>query len=490
MPSGGLSFAPPVSRRTDRLFPISSAFPVKGFQPVTWAIIGLCALVAFLQLMLPPDPPVETIYLRYGAHPALVMFDFLPWNADSPSIAWTAFTSLFVHAGIMHVLMNMLFFHCFSLPVESLMGSVRYALFYILCGIAGVVVHSAVNPDSFTPLVGASGAVTGVLAAHTLLLPWTKIRIGGSAENPKTAPAWGFTAFWIFLQLLEALDSNSTTAFGAHAGGGIAGLMLAPLFVKRGVRVLARPDEDTEHALEYDDGFAVSWPFAVAIAAVLFAGLGTALVNTQGAVDPLAATNAREWVALARLEGGGVPLDTARGLSAYRAAAAEDPKIATRLAAILHAGKIVPKNDGEAAQWYERGAMMKDPDAVSAYALMLIDGNVIDRHRDRGLAMLRDLANDGFASADLQLGQVLESGRGEAEPDIAGAAHSYKHGCDGTASERVKSAGRYDACRRYAQMLKEGRGVPRDLDEAAKVLNRIEAQKLLDAGFEAFQQRR
>jgi TPR repeat protein len=133
---------------------------------------------------------------------------------------------------------------------------------------------------------------------------------------------------------------------------------------------------------------------------------------------------------------------------------------------------------------------MKDPGAVAAYALMLIDGNVIARQRDRGLAMLRDLANDGFASADLQLGQVLESGRGEAAPDFAGAAQRYKHGCDGTASERIKSAGRYDACRRYAQMLKEGRGVPRDPDEAEKVLKQVEAQKLLDAGFEAFQQRR
>ncbi len=152
------------------MFPISSAFPVKGVQPVTWAIIGICAVVEIVQMLHASSMPSE-MHDLYGAHPALVMFDFLPWNADSPYIAWTSITSLFVHAGILHVLFNVLFFHCFSLPIESLMGSVRYAIFYLLCGLAGVIVHSLGEPDSFTPLVGASGAVTGMLAAHTLLLP-------------------------------------------------------------------------------------------------------------------------------------------------------------------------------------------------------------------------------------------------------------------------------------------------------------------------------
>lgn len=470
-----------------RLFPISSAFPVKGFQPVTWAIIGLCGLVAVAQLALTQTVPPETVYLDYGSHPALVVFDFLPWNPDSAHIAWTALTSMFVHAGMLHVLFNMLFFHCFSEPVESLMGSVRYAIFYLLCGFAGVVMYGILNPDSFTPLVGASGAVTGVLTAHTLLLPWTRIRI--SLVSDSTAPAWGFTATWIGLQVLQAVSGDATTAFGAHFGGGVAGLMLAPLFVKRGVLMLAPPVEDAEHAFEYDEGFAVSWPVAAGIAGLLVAGLGSLLLGCPKDVDPVAAANAREWVAMARLEGAGLPKDTMRGLALYRTVAPEDPAIAFRLAETLHNGKTVPKDDVEAAQWYERAARAKQPDAIQAYALMLIDGAVVPRDRARGLALFVELAGEGYSSADLRLGEILEQGRGSAPPDFSAAVERYRHGCDNPATERAKTAGRAQSCRRYAQMLKEGRGVPADQDAADKLLKQLEARELMDAGIEALQQR-
>src|SRR5205823_10328019 len=102
-----------------------------------------------------------------------------------------------IHEGILHVVGNMLFFHCFSMAVESLMGSARYAVFYLLCGVAATLVHSLFNPDSFIPLIGASGAVVGVLAAHTILLPWTRINISAGLLDPKSLPAWSFTAYWL-----------------------------------------------------------------------------------------------------------------------------------------------------------------------------------------------------------------------------------------------------------------------------------------------------
>ncbi len=468
------------------MFPVSSAFPVKGFQPVTWAIIALCVLVSLVQLILSPSLADGEFYLRYGAHPALAIFDFWPWNADSPAIALSAVTSMFVHAGILHLLFNMLFFHCFSEPVESLMGSVRYAPFYVLCGLAGVVVHCTIDPDSFTPLVGASGAVTGVLAAHTLLLPYTQIRIGLNS----TTPAWGFTALWIFLQLLQSLGGDSTTAFGAHLGGGVAGLMLAPLFAKKGVQILARPVEDTEHALEYDEGFVVPRPVAAGAAVLLVAGLASMLTGRQESVAPSVAANGREWVALARLEGVGVPLDTQRGLAVYRIAAAQDPKIAARLASTLREGKIVPKDEAEAADWYRRAAELKDSAATAQYALMLIDGAGVPQDRERGLTLLRQLADDGYNSVDLQLAQVLEAGRGGGAPDLAGAVQRYRHACESSSSDDAKRKGHYESCRRYAQMLKEGRGTEPDPDKAAEILKQIEAQRLIDAGIEALRNRR
>ena len=463
------------------MLPISSAFPVKGLQPVTWAIIGLCVLVSFIQLVVSAHMPEGMFYQRYGAHPALVIFDLWPWNPDSPAIAWSLVSSMFVHAGFLHLLFNMLFFHCFSEPMEVLMGSARYAIFYLLCGLAGAIVYCTITPDAFTPLVGASGAVTGVLAAHTLLLPYTQIRVGITA----TVPAWGFTAFWVFLQVLGAADSESTTAYGAHFGGGIAGLLLAPLFVKSGVQVLARPVEDTEHAFEYDEGFVVPRPLAAGAALLLVVALASFVSGRRDSVDPAGKVDAEEWIAVARLEGVGVPQDTGRGLALYRALAAEDAKVATRLADILHQGKTVPKDDVEAAKWYRRAAEREEPRAVSIYAQMLVDGGAVPRDRARGLALLQQLADGGYSSAALQLGQILESGRGDAAPDLARAVRSYKQGCDNKFSDKAQRNGRIEACRLYARMLKEGRGTEADPDKAAEILNQLDVDRLFDAGVDA-----
>lgn len=463
------------------MLPISSAFPVKGFQPVTWAIIGLCVLVSCIQLLMSEQMPDGMFYQRYGAHPALVVFGLWPWNPDSPAIAWSLVSSMFVHAGFLHLLFNMLFFHCFSEPMEVLMGSSRYAIFYLVCGVAGAIVYCAIDPDSFTPLVGASGAVTAVLAAHTLLLPYTQIRVGINA----TLPAWGFTAFWIFLQLLGAADSESTTAYGAHFGGGIAGLMLAPLFVKSGVQILARPVEDTEHALEYDEGFVVPRLLAAGAALLLVVTLASFVSGRRDSVDSARKVDAEEWVAVARLEGVGVPQDTERGLALYRALAAEDAKVATRLADTLHQGKTVPKDDVEAAKWYQRAAERKEPRAISMYAQMLVDGGTVPRDRDRGLALLQQLADRGYSSAALQLGEILESGRGDAAPDLAGAVRSYKQGCDNKISDKPQRNGRIEACRHYAQMLKDGRGIEADPDKAAEILKQLDVDRLFDAGVDA-----
>lgn len=468
------------------MLPISSAFPVKGFQPVTWAIIGLCVLVSCIQLVVSAQMPDGMFYQRYGAHPALVIFDLWPWNPDSPAIAWSTVSSMFVHAGFLHLLFNMLFFHCFSEPMEVLMGSVRYAIFYLLCGLAGAVVYCTIDPASFTALVGASGAVTGVLAAHTLLLPYTQIRVGINA----TLPAWGFTAFWVFLQFLGAADSESTTAYGAHFGGGIAGLMLAPLFVKNGVQILARPVEDTEHALEYDEGFVVPRIVAAGVALLLVVTLGSFVSGRRDSVDAAGKIDAEEWVAVARLEGVGVPQDTGRGLALYRTLAAQDAKVATRLADILHEGKTAPKDDAEAAKWYERAAERKEPRAISIYAQMLVDGSGVPRDRARGLALLQQLADSGYSSAALKLGQILESGRGDAAPDLAGAVRSYKQGCDNAITDKPQRTGRIDACRHYARMLKDGSGIQADPEKAAAILKQLEMDRLFDAGVDAILNRR
>jgi TPR repeat protein len=289
---------------------------------------------------------------------------------------------------------------------------------------------------------------------------------------------------------MGVLDTDSTTAYGAHFGGGMAGLLLAPLFVKSGVQVLARPVEDAEHAFEYDEGFVVPRWVAAVLATLLLVTLVSLFSNRQDSVGAAETAKAREWVALARIEGIGVPQDTQRGLALYRVAATQDPEIATHLADTLREGKTVPKDEMEAAQWYRRAAEQKEPKAVSAWALMLVDGGIVPRDRARGLALLQQLADEGYSSADLQLGQLLEAGRGGAAPDLAGAVQHYKHGCDNRSTERAMRAGRTESCQRYAKLLKEGRGIDADPDKAAEVLKQLDMDRILDAGIDAILNRR
>ena len=100
------------------MLPISTDYPVKGYSPVTWTIIVLCCVIAFIELVAQPSFS-DTIFLDYGVHPALAVYDLAPLNADSLAVAWSLVTSMFVHAGIWHVIGNMLFFHCFSMPIDS-----------------------------------------------------------------------------------------------------------------------------------------------------------------------------------------------------------------------------------------------------------------------------------------------------------------------------------------------------------------------------------
>jgi membrane associated rhomboid family serine protease/TPR repeat protein len=453
------------------LFPISSNYPVRGRTPVTWAIIGLCAAIALLQLF--EDPPFSSeTFRRFGAHPAFVVFDILPWNRDSPFVAGTLLSSLFIHAGILHVVGNMLFFHCFSRAVESLMGSVRYAVFYLLCGVAATLVHSFFNPDSATPLIGASGAVAGVLGAHALLLPWTRIEISSRGLfDPKSLPAWSFMAYWLAFQFVLGLDSRSDVAWLAHLGGVGAGLMLAPLFSRPGVLVLA-PTPETDDGKEHGQGRKVPMAAALGLAGLLIAGLAGWGVITQSHADAKTLANAKAAIGAARLIGDLVPLQPESGLALSREAAAINPYVATALAKRLRAGDGVPKDEVEAIKWFQRGAEGGDKEAMAAYGLALIQGNNLPRDADRGAAMLRDLSKRGYGGADLQLGLMLESGRDGAVVDLEGAARSYQRACEAEAQWRGEKIARSSGCYHWALMLFAGHGVAADRVKAREVLER------------------
>ena len=147
-------------------------------------------------------------------------FGFIP--ADFSLI--TIFTSMFLHGGLSHIMGNMWFLWVFGDNVEGVLGHVKYAVFYILCGLAATISQLLINPNSTIPMVGASGAIAGVLFAFIIIF-FTTFRV----------PAMFVLGFWFFNQLTNGLgslgfDTTGGVAWFAHIGGFITGIMLNQAF--------------------------------------------------------------------------------------------------------------------------------------------------------------------------------------------------------------------------------------------------------------------
>jgi membrane associated rhomboid family serine protease len=156
---------------------------------------------------------------------------------DDPINIWTPLTSMFLHAGWLHILGNCLYFWVFGNNVEDSMGRLRFLIFYILCGLAGAATQVLLNPASPVPMVGASGAISGVLGAYLWLYPRVRVRVlVGIFLIP--LPAYLVLLSWIGMQLLTAHTTRLKAESGgvavwAHIGGFAAGLFLVHLFRKR-----------------------------------------------------------------------------------------------------------------------------------------------------------------------------------------------------------------------------------------------------------------
>jgi len=155
----------------------------------------------------------------------------------------TILTSMFLHGGLMHLLGNMLYLWIFGDNVEDAMGPVRFLLFYVLCGAAAAGAQIAVDPGSAVPLIGASGAIAGTLAAYFMLYPFarvlTLIPIFFFLRLIQI-PAVVLLGFWFILQVLSgagSLGSSGGVAWFAHIGGFLAGIVLLFPFRRRGVPV-------------------------------------------------------------------------------------------------------------------------------------------------------------------------------------------------------------------------------------------------------------
>ena len=146
----------------------------------------------------------------------------------------TFITSSFLHGDIWHLAGNMLFLWVFGDNVEDALGHVRYLIFYLLCAVAGAFVHGLVAPDSQEPLIGASGAIAGVVTAYLVLHPRVKIWILAFARIPLRIPAYIIIALWIALQfVMFAIGGDDRISWACHVGGILAGAVLV-LILRRG----------------------------------------------------------------------------------------------------------------------------------------------------------------------------------------------------------------------------------------------------------------
>lgn len=225
--------------------PIADDNPTHRTPFVTWMMMGLCIAVFLWQQSLSEEEQIMALY-SFGVIPA-VLFGSQTLPAEVDVIpAWASiFSSMFMHGGWLHLGGNMLYLWIFGNNVEDSMGHGRFLVFYLLCGVAAALAQSVPAPDSVIPMVGASGAIAGVLGAYLLLHPRANVRVFMwllIIIRIINVPAAVVLGGWFLMQSISGLQAPADqggVAFLAHIGGFIAGAALIPLFRERGVPLFA-----------------------------------------------------------------------------------------------------------------------------------------------------------------------------------------------------------------------------------------------------------
>ncbi len=210
---------------------------------VNYTMLAACVCVFLWQFSLGGQAG-QVAVLTYGFTPAYFFGQGSP-PAGLPEVSstLTIFTSMFMHGGWMHLGGNMLYLWIFGDNVEASLGHKRYAVFYLLCGVAAALAQGFAAPASDIPMVGASGAISGVLGAYLVLHPRSNIKVFVMLIIYITiinVPAFIVLGFWIVGQLISSagVDAGQPgVAFIAHIGGFVAGAVLVFFFKKRGVPV-------------------------------------------------------------------------------------------------------------------------------------------------------------------------------------------------------------------------------------------------------------
>ncbi|MGO9995860.1 MAG: rhomboid family intramembrane serine protease [Steroidobacteraceae bacterium] len=227
------------------MIPLKDDTPFALKPYVTISLIVACCGVFLWQRTLDAAAS-RRVVAALGAIPAVLLTDArLPVDLEWIPRYASLFTYMFLHGGWLHLLGNMLYLWIYGDNVEDCMGHSRYLLFYCLCGIAAIYAQALSDPHSAYPIIGASGAISGVLGAYLLLFPRAKVLtlvLLPFFFTTLRLPAMLLLLLWFAVQLVSDLGwhaGGASVTFRAHIGGFLAGMLLVPLLKRRDVPLFA-----------------------------------------------------------------------------------------------------------------------------------------------------------------------------------------------------------------------------------------------------------
>lgn len=224
------------------MIPIRDSIPCNTTPYVTWGIMAICIGVYLLMLLM-PDSMAQHFLYRYGMVP--LRYTNPTWSRHfglPPDYYFSFLSSLFLHGGWLHLLVNMMFMWIFADNIEDLMGHKRFVAFYLICGLLATYTQWYFSQNLIVPVVGASGAIAGVLGAYFFRFPYARVVIMVPILFFPfffEIPAIAFLGLWVILQLQELTTASlfpgmgGNSAWYAHLGGFVVGALIHPLFIDK-----------------------------------------------------------------------------------------------------------------------------------------------------------------------------------------------------------------------------------------------------------------
>jgi len=215
------------------MIPLKDDNPTSSRPIVTYFIIGLCILVFLIELSSQSYKTGQLFY-SYGLIPSVLMgHNQLPMDLHVVPGYATIFTSMFMHGGFMHIIGNMLYMWIFADNIEDNLGPAKFLIFYLLAGIGAAMTQVLMDTHSQVPMVGASGAIGGVLGAYLINHPNAKVLVlipFGFFSQLIKIKALYVLGFWFILQFIS---TGGGVAYAAHIGGFVSGIILILFFNKK-----------------------------------------------------------------------------------------------------------------------------------------------------------------------------------------------------------------------------------------------------------------